>query len=139
MNEIRYSVIPAAKRLDKIDELDTELERKLKARECTITEYAQTKHALILKRNKEWATVCRAMGWPIEYNPRTYDPESVVSPKPARDWSYVGPAIRLDDEPTVIESVVIEAPELIKRKRLHYWIFWGWVLVLSVLYLWLGG
>ena len=135
MEEIRYSVIPAAKRLDKIDELDTELERKLKANECTISEYAQTKHALILKRNKEWATVCKAMGWPIEYNPRTYDPESVVSPRPVRDWSHVGPATRLDsiDEPEL--EPVIEDQDARTRKRLHYRIFWCWVLVLSALYL----
>lgn len=138
MDKVSFSAIPAAKRLDNVDKLDMELERKREAKEITLTEYAHTKRALILRRNKEWASLCRAMGWPIEYNPLTRDPETMIKPpcKPiSAEFSLY--AVRDVDEyrPPPTEP---EDPASIKRRRLHYLIFWCWVLVLSVVYLGFG-
>ena len=133
-----YNAVPAAKRLDNVDKQELKLERDRLAGVVDLTAYAITKRALILRRNKEWASLCRAMGWPIEYNPLTHDPESIVKIKapPVRDLSYVGSAIhpddRLDPEPET-------KPPEDRRRKLHYVIFWVDILILSCLYLWLGG
>lgn len=117
---IRYEITPAGKRLDKIDEQDQQLERDRESGAIPIDEYVLAKHALTLKRNKEWATVCRAMGWPIEYNALTRDPELIRATEPE------------SPEPVEVET---EAPEVTKRRHLHYKIFMIWVVVLVVLYL----
>lgn len=121
---IRYEITPAGKRLDKIDEQDIQLERDRESGAIPIDEYVLAKHALTLKRNKEWATVCRAMGWPIEYNPLTRDPE-LMQKEP-------------DPEPEPVE-VETESPEARKRRHLHYKIFFCWVAVLLALYWLLSG
>lgn len=121
---IRYDITPAGKRLDKIDEQDLQLERDRESGALPIDEYVIAKHALTLKRNKEWATLCRAMGWPIEYNPLTIDPEIMQTPE-------------TDLEPEPVDET--EAPEVTKRRHLHYKIFCGWVAVLLVLCWWLSG
>lgn len=141
MDNSSSSVVPAAKRLDMVDKLETELERKLKAGEIDLTLYAHDKRALVLRRKKEWASLCRAMGWPIEYNPLTYDPESMVKPahKPvSAEFSLY--AVRDTDEFDSPPSEPVEPldPAIIKRRRLHYLIFWIWVLVLSGVYLGFG-
>lgn len=118
---IRYEVTPAAERLDKLDEKDQKLERDFKAKLIGVDEYAATKHALTIKRNKEWATLCRAMGWPLEYNPLTIDPDIIPDP------------IEEETEP------VTECPEARRRRHKHYKVFAVWVLVVVGLYLWLGG
>lgn len=118
---IRYEITPAAERLDKLDEKDQKLERDFAAKLIGVDEYASAKHALLIKRNKEWATLCRAMGWPIEYNPLTVDID--IPPAPVEE----------ETEP------VAECPEVRKRRHKHYKVFAGWVVVLVVLYLWLGG
>lgn len=138
MDKLRFSAIPAAKRLDNVDKLETELDRKLKAKEIDLIEYAHIKRALILKRNKEWASLCRAMGWPIEYNPLTHDPESLIKPtcEPvSAEFSLY--AVRDTDQSEPMPSEPVD-PAIIKRRRLHYMIFWCWVMVLSGVYLGFG-
>lgn len=116
---IRYEITPAAEKLDKLDLKEEKLERDFKAKVIGVDEYATAKHALIIQRRKVWATMCRAMGWPLEYNPLTYDPDYIT---PANDVESVG-----------------DPPEDRSRSRLHYKIFAGWVVLLLALYWWLGG
>ena len=138
MDKLSFDAIPAAKRLDKVDQLDLELERQRKAKEIDLSAYAHTKRALILRRNKEWASVCRAMGWPIEYNPLTRDPESIVKPyKPITAEFELYP----DRDDIVTTETPVNAPEdplERKRRHKHYLIFWCWVLVMLAVYLGLG-
>lgn len=132
MDKIIHDAIPAAKRLDNVDKLDIELERKRRLGEIDLVEYAHAKRALIIRRHKEWASYCRAMGWPIEYHPLTRDPESIVTPcKPVSDEFELYPD--RDD----IEARDID-PEAAKKRKLHYLIFWCWVFVLSGLYIGFG-
>ncbi len=132
MDKLSFNAIPAAKRLDNVDKQEIELELALSAKEIDLVTYAHTKHALILKRNKAWASYCRAMGWPIEYHPLTRDPELMLKPahKPVSAEFELYP-----DHGDVIER---EAPEARKRRRKHYVVFWCWVLVLSGVYLGFG-
>lgn len=132
MDKLSFQAIPAAKRLDNIDKQEIELDQALSAKAIDLVTYAHTKHALILKRNKAWASYCRAMGWPIEYHPLTRDPESMFKP--------VCEPVSADFElyPDRCDIIEQEAPEARKRRRKHYVIFWCWVLVLSGVYLGLG-
>lgn len=58
-----HELIPAEKRLAKIDEIDLELERRWAAKEISLTEYVETKQPLTVKRFKEFRLVERARGW----------------------------------------------------------------------------
>src|SRR5579872_4601180 len=63
-----HELIPAEKRLAKIDEIDRELERRLAAQEITLVEYFETKQPLTVKRFKEFRLVARARGWNLSEN-----------------------------------------------------------------------
>lgn len=84
-----HELIPAEKRLAKIDEIDKELERRWAAKEISLTEYVETKQPLTVKRFKEFRLVERARGWnrlddidvpekvPIEPEPEALEPVEV--------------------------------------------------------------
>lgn len=58
-----HELIPAEKRLAKIDDIDQELERRWAAKEISLTEYVSIKQPLTVKRFKEFRLVERARGW----------------------------------------------------------------------------
>jgi len=58
-----HELIPAEKRLAKIDAIDRELERRWAAKEISLTEYVEIKQPLTVKRFKEFRLVERARGW----------------------------------------------------------------------------
>lgn len=58
-----HELIPAEKRLARIDAIDRELERRFAAKEITLTEYVEVKQPLTVKRLKEFRLVERARGW----------------------------------------------------------------------------
>lgn len=112
---IIHEIFPAEKRLARIDQLDIELERRRP--ELSVPEYMRAKQALTVRRFKEFRRLERANGW----NPWEIEepPESTSTEPPAID-STPPPG---DPEP--------ETP--LPRRLLHYAIFWGWMVVLSLL------
>lgn len=58
-----HELIPAEKRLAKIDAIDVELERRLAAKEIDLVEYVAVKQPLTVKRFKEFRLVEKARGW----------------------------------------------------------------------------
>lgn len=58
-----HELIPAEKRLAKIDAIDRELERRWAAKEISLVEYVEIKQPLTVKRFKEFRLVERARGW----------------------------------------------------------------------------
>jgi hypothetical protein len=60
---LRNELIPAEKRLARIDAIDAELERRLAAKEIGLVEYVGIKQPLTVKRYKEFRLVEKAMGW----------------------------------------------------------------------------
>lgn len=122
---ILHKTIPAAKRLDLIDDLEAELMRK--KHEMPLAEYLTTKRALDIRRKKEWATLCRAMNWPIEYHPLTRDDDPV----------YVVPA-KVESDSIKIPVDMIRSNHHTTRHTpiKHILIFFGWVGVIGSLIYW---
>jgi hypothetical protein len=86
---LRHELIPAEKRLARIDAIDRELERRRAANEIDLVEYVAIKQPLTVKRFKEFRLVERAMGWNHYENidvpekvPIVVEPEPTPEPEP---------------------------------------------------------
>lgn len=80
-----HELIPAEKRLARIDAIDRELERRLAAQEIDLVEYVAIKQPLTVKRFKEFRLVEKARGWDRFENLDTPEPVRIASRGPMVD------------------------------------------------------